>query len=128
MSMTGNEMRDLRKFAGLTQAEMAEHAGLSRKSINEAEGMGDEFVERRTEAAVRALTLVAKARARLLAQEAVGRAEGDRETQKIYGYAATLLTGRFVDDEQTIFNLAVTASRLSAEVERLRAAKVRTVA
>lgn len=120
MPMTGNEMRDLRKFAGLTQAEMAEHAGLSRKSINEAEAMGDVFVERRTEAAVRALTQVAKARARLLAHEAVGRAEGDRETQKIFGYAANLLTGRFVDDEQTIYNLAVTASRLSAEVERLR--------
>jgi len=118
--MTGNDMRYLRKLAGLTQAEMAEHAGLSRKSINEAEAMDDEFVERRTEAAVRALTQVAKARARLLAQEAVGRAEGDRETQEIFGYAATLLTGRFVDDEQTIYNLAVAASRLSAEVEKLR--------
>jgi len=65
--MTGDEMRNLRNFAGLTQAEMAKHAGISRKTITQAEARGDGFVERRTEAAVRALTLVAKARARLSA-------------------------------------------------------------
>lgn len=112
-------MKDLRKYAGLTQAEMADHAGLSRKSINEAEGLGHALIERRTEAAVRALTQVSKARARLSAQAALHRAEGDRDGERLYGYAATLLTGSFATDEQTIYNLAISASKLRQEVNRL---------
>jgi transcriptional regulator with XRE-family HTH domain len=123
MPMTGNEMKDLRKYAGLTQAELADHAGLSRKSINEAEGLGDAFVERRTEASVRALTRVAKVRARLTAQAALHRAEGDRDGDRLYGYAAALLTGTFATDEQTIYNLAISASRLKQEVDRLSQAR-----
>ena len=56
MPMTGAEMREVRQRAGLTQAALAERLGLSRKSINEAEGLGHGFVDRRTELAVRALT------------------------------------------------------------------------
>lgn len=118
MPMTGDEMRDLRNFAGLTQAEMAKHAGMSRKTINEAETRGDGFVERRTEAAVRALTLVAKARARLSAQAALHRAEGDADGARLFGYAATLLTGDFASDEQTIYNLAMSAAQLREELNR----------
>ncbi len=118
MPMTGDEMRDLRNFAGLTQAEMAKHVGMSRKTINEAETRGDGFVERRTEAAVRALTLVAKARARLSAQAALHRAEGDAAGARLFGYAATLLTGDFASDEQTIYNLAMSAAQLREELNR----------
>lgn len=112
-------MKDLRKFAGLTQAELAEHVGLSRKSVNKAEALGDDFVERRTEAVVRALTLVAKVRTRLSAQAALYRAEGDAAGARLFGYASNLLAGRFATDEQTIYNLAVSAAQLREEVNRL---------
>ena len=66
---------------------------MSRKTINEAETRGDGFVERRIEAAVRALTLVTKARARLSAQAALHRAEGDADGARFcrgifWGFAA----------------------------------------
>lgn len=121
MPMTGSEMRDLRKAASLTQAELADHVGLSRKSINEAEALGDRLVEKRTEVAVRTLTLVAKARAQLIAQAQDHRSADDEETAKLFHYAANLLTGSFATDGQTIYNLALTAATWRQEVERLTA-------
>jgi transcriptional regulator with XRE-family HTH domain len=118
--MTGNQMRDLRKFAGLTQAELGEQEGLSRKTINEAEARREDYIERRTEAAVRALTQVSKVRARLSAEAALHRVEGDVDGARLFGYASTLLNGSYATDEQTIYNLALTAATLREEVNRLR--------
>jgi transcriptional regulator with XRE-family HTH domain len=111
MPMTGFEMRALRKSAAFTQAELANQVGLSRKSINEAEALGSRFVEKRTEFAVRALTLTAKARASLLGCAEEFRQAGDAESEKLFRYAATILTGNFATDERVIYNLALTAAR-----------------
>lgn len=111
MPMTGFQMTHLRKTAGLTQAELAEQVGLSRKSINEAEALDGGFVEKRTEVAVRALTLAAKARATLLAEAEQYRQAGEVEDERLYRRAANLLTGNFATDERTIYNLALSAAR-----------------
>lgn len=114
MPMTGFQMTELRKAAGLTQAELADQTGLSRKSINEAEALKGGFVEKRTEVAVRALTLAAKARTTLLAEAEQFRLAGDEECEQRYRRAAALLTGNFATDERTIYNLALTAARMEA--------------
>lgn len=116
--MTGNQMRELRRSAGLTQAMLAEQVGLSRKSVVEAEALGDGKVERRTEFAVRALTLAAAAREELLADSKRTWAEGDGDSAKLLEQAAVLLTGNFATDKQTIINLAMTAAKLRRQVER----------
>ena len=118
MSMTGAEMRDLRKAAGLTQAELADQVGLSRKSINEAEALGDRFVERRTEIAVRAITITAKVRAQLVSEAEHHRMAGDSESADLLKQAAILLTGNFATDERTLYKLALTAASLRREVEQ----------
>lgn len=112
MSMTGFDMKELRKTAGLTQAELADLVGLSRKSINEAEGLGSGVVEERTAIAVRALTMTDKVRASLMASAEHYRLTGDSDSAEWYHYAATILRGNFATDEQTIRNLALTAARL----------------
>lgn len=112
MPMTGFQMTELRKAAGLTQAELADQVGLSRKSVNEAEALKGSFVEKRTEVAVRALTLTAKVRASLMAKAEQYRLAGDEHDERQYRRAATLLTGNFATDERTIYNLALTAARV----------------
>ena len=112
MPMTGFQMAELRKAAGLTQAELADQVGLSRKSVNEAEALKGGFVEKRTEVAVRALTLAAKARITLLADAEQCRLAGDAAGERQHRRAATLLTGNFTSDETTIYNLALTAARM----------------
>lgn len=112
MPMTGFQMTELRKAAGLTQAELANEVGLSRKSVNEAEALKGGFVEKRTEVAVRALTLAAKARTTLLAEAEQFRLAGDDDEERRYRRAASLLTGAFASDEKTIYNLALTAARM----------------
>jgi DNA-binding XRE family transcriptional regulator len=114
MPMTGYQMAELRKTAGLTQAELADQVGLSRKSVNEAEALKGGHVEKRTEIAVRALTLAAKARATLIAEAEQLRSAGDEVGERLYRRAAGLLTGNFATDERTIYNLALTAARLEA--------------
>lgn len=121
MAMTGSKMRELRNTTGMTQAQFADAVGLSRKSINEAEARGERFVERRTEAAVRAITLVAKVRSRLLKLADQHGASEDWDSAKRYRVAATHLTGTFATDEETIFNLALSAADYRQELDRLYA-------
>jgi len=116
MPMTGLEMRELRKTTGLTQEHFADAIGLSRKSVNEAEALGDQPIGRRTESAVRAITLVAKARSRLMEIADQHRAAGDDAEAELYRYAANLLRGSFATDEDTIFNLAKSAAQLRREL------------
>lgn len=113
MPMTGFDMKELRKTAGLTQAELAALVGLSRKSISEAERLGRGVVEARTAIAVRALTMTDKVRASLIASAEHYRLTGDSDSAQLYRYAATILTGNFATDEQTIRNLALTAARFA---------------
>ncbi|HEX8553468.1 MAG TPA: hypothetical protein VF695_02065 [Sphingomonas sp.] len=120
MPMTGTEMREVRLAARLTQAELAEHVGLSRKSINEAEALGPRAVDRRTEMAVRALTLAAAARRDLVLEARRLREAGDDEEAQLLDGAATLLTGGYATDERTLYNLARTAATYRREAERLR--------
>lgn len=120
MTMTGSDMRNLRKFAGLTQAELGEAVGLSRKSINEAEALGDSFVDRRTEMAVLMVTSAAKAKARLHAEAEVYRITGDTNDARRAEKAAALLEGRFAMDEDIIYNLALYAAAGVLELESLR--------
>ena len=61
--MTPDELRALRKEAGLTQAALAEAIGLSRPTIVLMEG-GRMPVERRTELAVRYVVVMAGRSAR----------------------------------------------------------------
>ncbi len=119
MPMTGFEMQALRKAAGLTQADLADQVGLSRKSINEAEALGSRFLERRTEFAVRALTLTAKARASLLARAEECRQAGDCESERLFSCAANIITGNFATDERTIYNLALSAARCQQNIHSL---------
>ena len=123
--MTGNEMRTVRRAAGLTQSALAEHVGLSRKSINEAEALGDGFVERRTELAVRALTLTAAARSELIEDAIRARAGGNTNEADLLEYAASLCTGNFATDERTIYNLARTAATYRRETIRMNDADYR---
>ncbi|MEA3051909.1 MAG: hypothetical protein QOG72_812 [Sphingomonadales bacterium] len=118
MPMTGLEMRELRITTGLTQAQFAEEIGVSRKTVNEAEGIGDGFLERRMEVAVRAITRVAKARSRLVTLAEEHERTGDEDSARSYRYAANLLRGSYASDEDTIFNLAVTAAQLRQELDR----------
>ena len=118
MAMTGYEMRGLRAAAGYTQAELAERVGLSRKTINEAEASGDGHVERRTEVAVRAITLAGKVRAGLRASAERSRSEGDLDEAQVFEQAGILLSGNFATDETTMVNLALTAARLRIRLER----------
>ena len=117
MPMTGDEMRELRAAAGYTQAELADRVGLSRKTINEAETLGHHHVERRTEVAVRAITLAAKARSGLRAAADRLKADGDVVEATVHEQAAILLSGDFVTDETTMINLALTAARLRLRLE-----------
>lgn len=116
MPMTGYQMTELRKAAGMTQAELAEQVGLSRKSVNEAEALKGGFVEKRTEVAVRALTLAAKARSTLIAEAEQFRLAGDEYEERRHRRAATLLTGNFATDERTIYNLALTTAGMEARL------------
>ncbi len=120
MTMTGADMRKLRKFADLTQAELGKAVGLSRKSINEAEALGDSFVDRRTEMAVLMVTSAAKAKARLLAEVEVYRITGDTKDARRAEKAAALLDGRFATDVDIIYNLAMYAASGALELQSLR--------
>ena len=118
MPMTGQEMRELRKTTGLTQEQFADEIGLSRKSVNEAEALGDQHVGRRTESAVRAITRVTKARSRLMEMAGQHQATGDDTEAQLYMCAANFLRGSFATDEDTIFNLAISAAHLRQELDR----------
>lgn len=118
MPMTGIEMRELRAAAGYTQAELADKVGLSRKTINEAEALSHHNVEKRTEVAVRAITLAGKARSKLRSAAERLKSGGDVEEATAYEQAGILLSGDFVTDETTMINLALTAARLRLRLER----------
>uniref|UniRef100_UPI0035CB0BC6 helix-turn-helix transcriptional regulator n=1 Tax=uncultured Sphingomonas sp. TaxID=158754 RepID=UPI0035CB0BC6 len=54
MTMQASELRELRRRMGLTQEQLAQEIGMSRKTINAME-LGKSVIERRTELAVRYL-------------------------------------------------------------------------
>lgn len=118
--MTGFEMAELRRSAGLTQSALAEHIGVSRKTINEAEALGDGAVDRRTELALRALTLTSSVHARLIEDSKRSRVDGDVTSARMFESAANILRGKYATDEETIYNLARTAASYRSEAEALR--------
>lgn len=58
--MQGDELKTLRKALGMSQQELADAIGMSRKSIGEME-RGDAPIEKRTGMAVRLLVIEAQA-------------------------------------------------------------------
>jgi hypothetical protein len=103
----------------MTQQMLADKLGLSRKTINEAEALGANAIDRRTDLAVRSITATSNAHTDLITDANEARASGDYEEATILEVGANLLTGSFVPDERTLYNLARTAGTLRLEVERL---------